>query len=49
MRKGTREPSTAVACLNSLIGPSGLLLVFSHLFAVPILVFWMKLGKKRSN
>jgi hypothetical protein len=32
-----------------LIGPDGLLLVFSHLFAVPILVFWIKLGKREVN
>jgi len=32
-----------------MIGPCGLLLVVSHLFAVTILVLWMGLGKKKKN
>jgi hypothetical protein len=32
--------------LDSLIGPTGLLLVISHLLAVPILVLWVGLEKK---
>ncbi len=31
--------------VHSLIGPSGLLLVVSHLFAVPVLVLWEGLEK----
>jgi hypothetical protein len=33
----------AVDWLDSLIGPGGLLLVVSHLFAVPVLVLWVGL------
>jgi hypothetical protein len=32
--------------LDSLIGPSGLLLVVCHLFAVPVSVSWVGLEKK---
>jgi hypothetical protein len=30
-----------------MIGPGALLLVVSHLFAVPVLVLWVGLGKKK--
>jgi hypothetical protein len=33
-------------CLDSLIGPSGLLLVVSHVLAVPVSVLWVRLEKK---
>jgi hypothetical protein len=36
----------AVDWLNSLIGPGGLHLAVSHLFAVPVLVLWVGLEKK---
>jgi len=32
-----------------LIGPGGLLLIVSHLFAVPVLVLWAGLEKKVNN
>jgi hypothetical protein len=32
-----------------MIGPSGLLLVVSHLFAIPILVLWVGLEKKKKK
>jgi hypothetical protein len=32
--------------LDSLIGPSGLLLVVSHVYAVPVSVLWVGLEKK---
>jgi hypothetical protein len=30
-----------------MIGPSGLVLVVSHLFAVSVLVLWLRLGKSK--
>jgi len=35
--------------LDSLIRPSGLLLVVSHVYAVPVSVLWVGLEKKVSN
>jgi hypothetical protein len=35
----------AIDWLDSLIGPAGLLLVVSHLFAIPVLVLWVGLEK----
>jgi hypothetical protein len=35
--------------VDSLIAPSGLLLVVSNLLAVPVSVLWVRLGKKISN
>jgi hypothetical protein len=32
-----------------MIGPGGLLLVVSHLFAVPILVLWVGLRKQKNK
>jgi hypothetical protein len=42
--KGTAKPKD---WLDSLIGPGGLLLVVSHLFAVPVLVLWLGLEKSK--
>jgi hypothetical protein len=42
--KVTAKPP-AVDWLDSLIGPGGLLFLFSHLFAVPVLVLWLGLEK----
>jgi hypothetical protein len=37
----------AVDWLDSLIGPRGLVLVVSHVFAVPVLVLWVELEKTK--
>jgi hypothetical protein len=36
-------------CSLFMIAPSGLLSVVPHLFVIPILVFWLGLGKKKSK
>jgi hypothetical protein len=45
--KGTAKLTLAVDWLDCLIGPGGLLLVVSHQFAVPNLVFWVGLEKSK--
>jgi hypothetical protein len=44
--KGTTKLTSAVDWLESLIGLGVLLLVVSHLFAVPVLVLWVELETK---
>ncbi len=45
--KGTAKPNICCDLPDSLIGPGGLLLVVSHLFAVPLLVLWVGLEKSK--
>jgi hypothetical protein len=47
--KGTAKPNIYCDLPDSLIGPGGLLLVVSHLFAVPLLVLWAGLEKVNND
>jgi hypothetical protein len=47
VRDTTTRPYTSHDWLDSLICRDGLLLVVSHLFAIPILVLWVRLKKSK--
>jgi hypothetical protein len=47
--RGTQSLTVpTVDWLDNLIGQGGLLLVVSHLFAVPVLVLWVELEKSNN-
>jgi hypothetical protein len=48
-KKAQQSLTPAVDWLDTSIGRGGLVLVVSHLFAIPILVLWVGLEKSKCN